>query len=73
MRRFSSKYILLPTWVLTYPNRNAPDDPYYYAMNGCTGEVCGKLPLNKGKLWGVGLAIGTAVFVLLCVCSYLFF
>ena len=59
--------------MLTYPNRNAPDDPYYYAMNGCTGEVCGKLPLNKGKLWGVGLAIGTAVFVLLCVCSYLFF
>lgn len=73
LRHISSKYILLPTWVLTYPDKRNPSDPYYYAMNGCTGEVCGKLPLNTGKLWGVGLAIGAVVFALLCVCGYLIF
>lgn len=68
-----SKYILLPTWVLTYPNKHDPQNPYYYAMNGCTGETCGKLPLNKQKLWLTGLGIAAAVFAACCVCSYLFF
>ena len=60
--RIQNKYVLLPTWVLTYPNPKDPEDPYYYAMNGCTGEVCGKLPIDSKKLrlhsflWGLGVA-----------------
>ena len=38
----------------TYPNRQDKENPYYYAMNGRTGEVCGKLPINKGKLYLTG-------------------
>ena len=72
-RELETQYVMLPTWVLTYPNKENAKDPYYYAMNGCTGEVCGKLPLNKGKLWAVGAAIGAAVFFVGCLCSYLFF
>lgn len=72
-RELKTQYVLLPTWVLTYPNKANKDDPYYYAMNGCTGEVCGKLPLSNRKLWGTGLVIAAAIFAIGCVCSYLFF
>ncbi|MEG0863823.1 MAG: TFIIB-type zinc ribbon-containing protein [Clostridia bacterium] len=73
LKNFSTKYVLLPTWVLTYPNKKDAKDPYYYAMNGATGEVCGKLPINKGKLYAVGGAIAAAVFALGCLLSYFLF
>lgn len=41
------RYVLLPVWVLTYRKNQ---DTYYFAMNGQTGEVCGKLPLDTKKL-----------------------
>ncbi len=59
------KYLLLPAWVLTYKHR-ADGETYYYMMNGQTGRVCGKLPLNKVKLTIVGALLGIAVFALLC-------
>ena len=69
---YQSKYVLLPTWVLTYPNPKKPEDPYYYAMNGCTGEICGKLPLDRGKLLRHALLIGGIVLaVLLLICYFL--
>ncbi len=66
------RYTLLPTWVLTYV-KTGQKVPYYYAMNGRTGEVCGKLPLNKTKLrlWGLGLAAGC--FILYCAAAYFLF
>lgn len=42
-------YALLPVWVLTYKDKQK-DRLYYFAMNGQTGKICGKLPLDKGKL-----------------------
>lgn len=58
--------VLLPAWVLTY--RAKPGDaPYYYMMNGQTGSVCGKLPINWKKLIGAGAILGFAVFALLCL------
>ena len=36
-------------------------------MNGKTGRICGKLPINKGKLYAVGALIGGIVFGLLCL------
>ena len=55
------RYVLLPVWTLTYKGRD--NKIYYYAVNGQTGEVVGKLPLDKKKLlflflglfFGVGL------------------
>ena len=58
--------VLLPTWVLTYRGDRGKQ-AYYYMMNGQTGTVCGKLPINGKKLalWSIG--IGAAVFALLCL------
>jgi len=63
--------VLLPTWVLTYKgHKDREGHPYYYVMNGRTGAVCGKLPINRGKLLGFGLMIGGVVFAVLCIASY---
>lgn len=70
VRKSSSRYVLLPTWVLTYPNKKDKNDPYYYAMNGCTGEVCGKLPVDTKKLWVRGLIRGVVFFIIACAVCY---
>lgn len=41
------RYVLLPVWILTYRSGR---EMYYFAMNGQTGEICGKLPLDTKKL-----------------------
>ena len=58
------KYVMLPVWVLTYQQGN---HTYYYAMNGQTGEVVGKLPIDNKKLFGLGGIIFAAVFILLLI------
>lgn len=60
------KYVLLPVWVLTYQGRKKKDLAYYYMMNGQTGTVCGKLPIDWKKLIPCCAAVGAAVFALLC-------
>ena len=72
VRAKDSRYVLLPTWVLTY-TKSGEKVPYYYAMNGSTGEVCGKLPINKGKLRLHGLALAALCFALYCVAAYFLF
>lgn len=59
------RYVLLPAWVLTWKN-NKTDEMYYYMMNGETGQVCGKLPVDKKKLLLTALGAGIAVFAALC-------
>lgn len=54
------QYTLLPVWVLTY--REKGNQVYYFAMNGQTGEVVGKLPVDKKKLFGLAAVIFAAVF-----------
>jgi len=65
LTKASLRSLLLPAWVLTYRGKG-DKEPYYYMMNGQTGEVCGKLPINKGKLWAWAGGIFAAVFGLLC-------
>ena len=44
------EYALLPVWTLTY--REAKTEKIcYFACNGQSGKVCGKLPVDKRKLW----------------------
>ncbi len=43
------QYALLPVWVLTYGHR-AGGKTYYFAMNGQTGKIWGRLPVDKRKL-----------------------
>jgi len=61
----SLRYYLLPTWVLTY--RGTEDKPYYFLMNGQTGTVCGRLPVNRGKLMLYSAIVGGIVAGLLCL------
>ena len=60
------RYVLLPTWVLTYKG-DKKGKTYFYMMNGQKGTVCGKLPINKGKLalWAAGMF--AAVTGLMCL------
>jgi predicted RNA-binding Zn-ribbon protein involved in translation (DUF1610 family) len=43
------RYALLPVWVL---NTSYQGKMYTFAMNGQTGELIGKLPVDKGRFWG---------------------
>lgn len=63
-------YALLPVWTLTY---KSPLDGkiYYFACNGQTGKVCGKLPVDKKKLWAYFLKLFVPVFAALLVGGYL--
>lgn len=52
-------YTLLPVWTLVYQGKK--EKVFYYAMNGQSGAVYGKLPLNYGKL---GLVAGLIFLIL---------
>lgn len=44
------EYALLPVWTLTYREAKT-GEIYYFACNGQSGKVCGKLPVDSKKLW----------------------
>lgn len=59
------QYTLLPVWILTY--REKGNQLYYFAMNGQTGEIVGKLPVAKKKLFGLAAVIFVAVLVIMLI------
>lgn len=66
-------YVLLPVWLLTYQNTQGSEKekiPYYFAMNGQTGKVSGKLPIAKGKLITYSAAVATIVLILALIGGY---
>lgn len=63
-------YMLLPLWLLTY--KALDGKKYYFAMNGQTGEIHGKLPVDAGKLSMVSGIIGALVFALILLILYNF-
>ena len=63
--KVKTKYVLLPAWVLTYKG-GRDQEPYYYMMNGQTGRVCGRLPIDKKRLLASALGTGLLVFLVLC-------
>ena len=44
----SSEYVMMPVWLL---NVKHEDKKYTFAVNGQTGKVTGKLPIDKLKLF----------------------
>ena len=46
-----SEYTMLPVWMLNVKHK---DKRYTFAINGQTGKVVGKLPMNKLKLALIG-------------------
>lgn len=41
-------YVLYPVWTITYKSANG--EFYYYALNGDSGKICGRLPVDFKKL-----------------------
>lgn len=60
------EYALLPVWLMTYKHKENGKF-YYFAMNGQSGKICGKLPVDKGKLLKLFLGIFTPLFVILMI------
>ena len=59
------RYVLMPSWVLTYTHEKKKKI-YYYMMNGQNGRICGKLPIRRVRLTLACLILGGAVFALMC-------
>jgi len=61
----SWQYVLLPAWMMTYRYKN---ELYYFAMNGQSGKIAGRVPVSKKKLnklfWTVAacVTVGMALF-----------
>ena len=58
----SVNYILLPVWMLVTKWQGKE---YTFAMNGQTGNLMGKLPIDKKKKWGWFAGIAAAIALLL--------
>lgn len=56
------QYTLLPVWILTY--REKGNAVYYFAMNGQTGEIVGKLPIDSKKVFGLSACVFAVVFAI---------
>ena len=65
LKNGSSKYALLPVWLL---NTTYKGEKYVFAVNGQTGKTVGNLPLDKSAyrrwLWGLTAAIGGVLYAL---------
>ena len=58
-------YTLFPVWILTY--RNKGSNVYYYAMNGQTGEISGRLPIDQRKLGILSACITAACTIIMAI------
>ncbi len=56
-----AKYALLPVWIL---NTKYNNEMYTFAMNGQTGKLVGKLPVDKKKFWGCLAGIAAAIIAI---------
>ncbi|MFA5657991.1 MAG: TFIIB-type zinc ribbon-containing protein [Oscillospiraceae bacterium] len=68
IKKLDYEYCLLPVWVMTY-KYNGKD--YYYAMNGQSGKICGKLPVDKLKLFLCSAGLTAAVGLIGAIGGYL--
>lgn len=66
MKNKDAKYILLPIWILTY---NYKDKDYQFLMNGQTGKVIGKPPIDNIKVFFTG----TILAVIMTILEYIIF
>lgn len=55
MKNKNARYILLPIWVFSY---NYNGEIRQFLMNGQTGKIIGKPPLNYVKIFGLGSTLG---------------
>lgn len=70
MKEEHFSYVLLPVWLLTY--KALSGKRYFFAMNGQTGEIHGKLPVAGGKLAGAAGILGGVIFAIVLSLLYFF-
>lgn len=61
------EYSLMPVWVITYKYKG---ELYHFAMNGQTGKACGRIPVDKPKLFKYMLFAGLVSFTILLILLY---
>lgn len=64
------EYALLPVWTLTYIEKKT-GQVYYFACNGQSGKVCGKLPVDTRKLWILFAEIFLPLLAVLLAAGYM--
>lgn len=60
-------YVLMPAWMLTY---QFGGQTYYFAMNGATGKIAGRVPLSKEKLALYSCGIGLLAFIVMMIVGW---
>ena len=60
----SWRYALMPVWLMTYQFRG---ENFFFAMNGQTGKVAGRVPVSRRKLGVLFAAVSIAVAALAMV------
>lgn len=68
----SNQYYLLPIWIVTYKGETK-SEPYYFAMNGVTGNTSGILPIDQTKLIAASTLLGSLVAGLVLLGGYFLF
>ncbi len=63
-----ASYGLIPVWTVTYQGKDGKI--YYYTMNGQTGKIAGKLPIDYGKIGILFLTVFVAVLLLCLLGGY---
>lgn len=63
-KKINWSYVMLPAWFLNYKYK---DKDYFFAMNGQTGKITGKLPIDNVKLAlaSVGASIVAALAIII--------
>ena len=64
--KHDSQYVMLPVWML---NVKHGDKKYTFAINGQTGKVSGKLPMDVGKLALIGAGVFGAADLIVALIS----
>ena len=54
-------YAMLPVWAISYNDKESNQN-FFFSVNGQTGKVVGKLPIDKNKLYLSGLLAIVPIF-----------
>jgi hypothetical protein len=57
-------YAMLPVWAISYNDKESNQN-FFFSVNGQTGKVVGKLPIDKNKLYLSGLLAIVPIFAII--------
>lgn len=65
----SFEYAMLPVWAISYNDRDS-NKHFFFSVNGQTGKVVGKLPIDNAKLYLSGLMAILPLFLIINAILY---